>query len=205
MRGCGNVVRACLNKRNLIPWIIISGIFAVLIVAITITTIVSFIRNPIFTEPPSQLINQGYVHIESSGTHQIFIEDRQPPTLNSHQFIFTNVEDQSQIYSDVPRSASTYSIGAVSINNEYVRGRFGRRVATVDLEPGVYIVEFLPYEGTGDFVWGSNVLGAALQFTLIIVVAVIAFLFCLTVFIILLEKHLRLKRNGKMFSRRLQG
>jgi len=151
-------------RKYINPLIIISGGLSVVAAAFFIAMIISFVRDPILTQPAEQLENGGIVYITESRTFQIFLEDNAPPTLNSHSFTFINTENQNRIYSRTTNRTSTYAIGAVTINNVSVRGRFGRLVALVDLEEGSYIVEFSPWEGSGVFVWGFNLLGAIFRF-----------------------------------------
>jgi len=148
--------------------------------------IISFVNNPIFTEPRDILENGSIVHIEESRTHQIFLEDRITPVLLSHDFAFVNTQTGERITSRPPMSSTTYTFGGVS----------GRLVALVDLDTGSYVIEFAPWGGSGDFVWGFGIGGAITAFVLQVVGLSLALMFSLTGFVILLV----LRKSNKIYN-----
>ena len=128
-------------------------ILALVVLTIMIASLFSFIRD--MRQPAVRLENGGTVYIDTSGMRNIYIEDNAPTQRFIHQFTFTNTETQTIVLSFPPTYTSTYSVGAVTVNNEIRSRRFGTRIAMVYLDTGKYTIEFLPYEGTGEFVWGG--------------------------------------------------
>ena len=158
-------------------WLAVSGGLATIFIILTIFAIASFIGNAFSGEPPQILTNGTVVHVEQRGTHRIFIEDRVPPLLSRHNFTFTNVETGERVECHAPVGTMTYTIGS----------RQGRLVANVTLEPGSYIVEFEPWEGSGVFVWGIDIFGSTSRAFLL---GTPAFLFSV-MFIIILTLHIK--------------
>ena len=176
---------------------ILTGILAIIGLTAGIVEVISIVQSAT-AQPLVRLENGGEVHIEESRTYSIFLEDTAPPTLNSHDFTFIHIETQNRVYSYVPHFTSTYSVGAVMINGEPVRGRFGRLVALVDLETGGYIIEYPPLDGLGDFVWGGlDITDNLLAWGFRMLILMLALITLSVVFFILLFKYNGLKKLGK--------
>jgi len=172
--------------KKLGAWTVITGGFTVLFLVLLIVAIVSFVQRSTLVEPRGELVNSSIVHIEENRTHQIFLEDRLPPMLARHDFIFTNIETGERIASRPPAMVTTYTIG----------GAHGRMVATVDLAPGSYAIEFEPWDGGGIFVWGTNIIGIIFGGVVSIAALGIAAVLSLALFVTLLVSYL-LKRKAK--------
>ena len=170
----------------------VTGILAAIVLIPLIVTGVSIWH--MFTQPRVQLENGGQIHITASQTFEIFLEDSFPPTLNSYDFTFINTENQDRINSYAPTIVSTYSIGSVIVNGVPVRGRFGKLVALVDLEPGSYIIEYSPWEGSGVFVWGFYTTGGMFLLVAGFSISVVVFIASTAAFIILSVGHRDAKR-----------
>jgi len=142
-----------MSTKKFVLMIVPIVILAVVVLTIMIASLFSFIRD--MRQPAVRLEIGGTVYIDTSGMRSIYIEDNAPTPRFIHQFTFTNTETQTIVSSFPPTSTRTYSVGVVTVNNEIRSGRFGTRIATVYLDTGTYTIEFLPYEGTGEFVWGG--------------------------------------------------
>jgi len=164
-------------------------ILALTVIAILIMSIISFIRET--QQPATRLENGGSVYIDTDGMRSIYIEDSAPPLFFIHQFAFVNIETQAVVYSFVPEVGSRYSVGVVTVNNEIRRGRFGTRIAMVYLERGTYTIEFLPYEGTGEFVWGG-VREAGFSFAIRAFIMIMVLMMLAVVFVIVIVKRKQL-------------
>jgi len=140
-------------------WAIISGFITVVLIAALVLVIVNFVQESANAEREI-LLNGGTVYITESGVQRIYIEDAAPPTLNFHQFIFTNNTTGSVFASSLPATPSTYSLNSVIIGGEVRSGTFGRLVSIIHLDEGSYIVEFEPHAGTGNFVLNVDIFGA---------------------------------------------
>jgi len=164
-------------------------ILALTVASIFIMSIFLFIRD--IQQSATRLENGSYVSIGRSGMRNIYIEDSTPPLFFEHQFTFVNIETQVAVHSFTPDVGSTYSIGVVTINNEIQQGRFGTRIAMVYLERGTYTIEFLPYEGTGEFVWGGA-LEAIFRFAIRLIILTIMLITLTVTFIIAAVKRKQL-------------
>ena len=137
------------------------------------------------------------VHIEESGTFHIFIEDYSPPTLSSHSFIFTNVANQAQTISRIPNMSVNYTPG-VFRSYDIISDRYGRLVAIVDLQSGMYIVEFPPYEGSGIFVWGYDLNGDMFRFFTLVVIPVFIGFVSFGLNLILIIKYVNYRKRVRL-------
>jgi len=184
-------------KEKLHLWTVITGVLASIALMAIAVAILSFIRDPIFTQPRVELENGGRVYITESRTHEIFLEDSAPPTLGVYVFIFTNTETQEIIASHAPNRTVTYSMNTLVINGEIVRGTWGRLVALVDLEVGSYIITYHPWEGSGTFVWGVDMFDSVLRHAVRMSVPIIVFTAALIAFLFLRVKRRELMRAVK--------
>jgi len=167
-------------------------IIAFMIVVIAfIVSIISFIRD--IQQPMYSLERGGIIAIETSEMRNIYVESTFPMPFFTHYFTFTNTETQETIHSMTPNIESRYSIGVVTINNEIRQGRFGMRVATVYLEPGVYVIDFLTYEDSSEFVWDGV---QSIMFTSMIKLIILSLLLfaLIAAFVLVIEKHKQQKR-----------
>lgn len=172
-------------KKHLRGLIILSGVLLAVSFVAVVFAIISFFQSPFITGPQVKLENGGTIYIAEAGAFTIYLEDGAPPTLSSHDFIFTNTVYQNRTISIAPSQGFTYAIGSVTVNGEIRSGRFGRRVAQVELEPGNYIVEFQPWEGSGIFVWGVDMFSASIRAVIQLGIPTLALCVLIPVFIIL--------------------
>jgi len=146
-----------MDRKKLRVQMIVAGVLALVALAVAIFMMLpSFISS--FTQLPTQirttLENGGLVEVAESRTFEIFFEESAPLTLSSYELTFINTIDQSRITSYAPDRTARYSVGLVGIvNGVPVSGTFGTLVALVDLEAGIYIVEYQPLESIGTFVF----------------------------------------------------
>ena len=134
-------------------------------------------------QPRVRIENGSVIHIEESRTLHIYLEDTAPPTLDSHEFVFTNIDNQSRIYSYTPNFTRAYAQNGVIVNDIPVSGTFGSLVAIVELEAGSYIIEYSVLEDSGVFVWGSYL---NMSFFIILVGSILGCFALLVGFIVML-------------------
>ena len=177
-------------KENMRTKLIIIGVLFVVVAVLTVNATVSFFSE--IKQPRIELENKSMISITANRTYEIYLEDTQPPTLISYDFTFTDTENQNRITSYAPNSTSTYSVGSVIVNDEIVRGAFGRLVALVDLEEGNYVVEYQPLEGSGLFVWGNDMFTIVFRFIVKILGLSIAGCALLVMFIVIYSRRKKL-------------
>ncbi|MCL2841737.1 MAG: hypothetical protein FWE05_13335 [Defluviitaleaceae bacterium] len=152
------------------------------------------------------LRNGDVLYIRTSGTHTIYVESRFPPQPFIHSFTLTNIYTNDVIYS-VPSFDYTYS--ELEIFGGRFGGRFGERLATVNLESGIYLLEFEPIEYGGDLVWNAaerwNELNTSFRFGNLILIFSFTLSLVFTAFIIIIAIHIYLQhQNDKRKRRYLQ-
>ena len=188
-----------MSKNKFIFFVTTIVILMIASIALAIVLTISFMRD---IQDSTVYIESGdTVYVEKDGNHHIYFESNLPPSFFAHQFIFTNTETNAAFESFSPATNSTYSIGEVRINNEIRAGRFGRRIATANLDEGTYIVEFQPHTG-GDFVWGSpmqNMLPFIIQLTFLSLLCSALFI-ALTVIIIVYAVKRKRQKEQEFFE-----
>ena len=128
-------------------------LLALIATVLLITTVISLIGH--VQQPTPRLRSGEIIYVETGGTHNIYAEDSLPLPFFTHDFTFINTETQAAVHSVASRANRSYSIGVVQVGDEIRRGRFGVRVATVYLEPGTFMVDFQPIDGTIEFILGG--------------------------------------------------
>ncbi|MCL2841738.1 MAG: hypothetical protein FWE05_13340 [Defluviitaleaceae bacterium] len=150
------------------------------------------------------LRNGDLLYVRTSGVQTIYIESRIPPQPFIHNFTLTNTYTNDVIHS-VPSSGYTYSALTTSIFG----GRFGERIATVNLDIGTYLLEFEPIQYSGDLMWNAPAMWDEFNLTRPFQNLIFIFSFTLslvfTAFIIIIAIHIYLQhQNDKRKRRYLQ-
>ena len=186
--GCG------MKKGYLVRPIITFGVlgsaaFVVIVIILSMGLASLFSMSFRVLQPREPLVNGVVVYVERGGRHRIYIEDYLPPPVIRHEFVFINEESGDRVYSRESGNFN-YSLGAVRVNNVYVRGTFGRLVAVVDLEPGRWMVEYRPFDYFGEFVWreAGNGFGGAVNSWMLIVAFVVFVGSLVTVIVLVVKK-----------------
>jgi len=134
--------------KSMFRWISDKAIPVAVVGLFLVVIIVTFVGESL-SAPRPYLENGAIVHITESRTFEIFLEDSRLPRLESHEFVFVNTQSGERVVSRIPINPVSYGISGLF-------GDFhGRLVALVDLYPGSYVVEFEPWDGPGNFIWGG--------------------------------------------------
>lgn len=134
--------------KKMLSWFYDKGVpiaIVIIFLAVPISAVIG--PNPFDFSGPG-LESGALIYVAHSGTFEIFLEDRRPPELDSHEFVFIHSESGERFYSRPPRNSHSYSNLTLGIH--------GRLVAIVDLDPGLYIIEFEQWDGRGSFLWGGR-------------------------------------------------
>ena len=177
------------GNKLLIPTVIVGALLVLTLVLGTLFT-VGFVRNLMGLERLN-LRNGEVLHLEEGGYRQIFLETTGSRSFNfaSHEFVFTNTQTGTTIFSSRTFMNSSYNIGNVH----------GTAVASVDLPAGSWLVSFEPWQGSGDFVMFELAGGLArliFVFVAQIISVSVAFLGLTTVLVLMILKLVKNKKQS---------